>query len=176
MPEQDLGQALDWDMNEVDDQDDYVLIEPGVYGYIVASLKKERFEGSDKMAPCPKAVVTLSVVTDSGMVPVSENLMLNTKMMFKISQFFKSLGAKPDPETGKVPVDWSNVVGKEGQLEIERRTYTKKDGSQGEANSVKRFLAPEEASSCAPQQTSMPVPDQPAAAKPSEVSQYGYAM
>lgn len=172
MAEQDMGKALDWDMTEVDDSDGFFLIEPGVYGFIVTDLKKERFEGSEKMAPCPKAVVTLSVVTDTGMVPVTENLMLNTKMLWRISQFFKALGAKPDPETGKVPVDWSNVLSKEGLLEIERRTYTKRDGSQGEANSVKRFLAPEDASA----QMSIPVPDQPAAAKTSEVSQYGYAM
>lgn len=162
MAYEDMGQELDWDMSEVDDSGEYVLIDPGVYAFMVCDLKKERFEGSAKIGPSPMAVVELVLSTDDPGTThtITENMILNTKTAFKISQFFKSLGAKPDPETGRVPVDWSNVVGKQGRLELDHRTYTKRDGTEGKANNVKRFLAPSDAAEAV--QTSIPVPEQPA--------------
>lgn len=159
MANEDMGQQLDWDMKEVEDSNDFVLIDPGVYQFMVCDLKKERFEGSDKIGPSPMAVVELALSTDdpNHTYTISERMILNTKTAFKISQFFKSLGAKPDPETGKVPVDWSDVIGKTGRLELDHRTFKKKDGSEGKSNNVKRFIAPDE-----PTQMAIPVPEQPA--------------
>lgn len=165
MAETDLGQSLDWDTTEIDDAEDFVLLDPGIYDFQVFDLKKERFEGSEKMAPCPKAVIGLSVQTATGITSIYENLMLNTKMAFKIAQFFKSLGAKPDPETGKVPIDWNAIIGKTGRFELDHRKYTKKDGTEGTSNNIKKFLAPEDApAAMAPTQSSIPVPAQPVTA------------
>lgn len=162
---EELGEELDWDMTEAEDSNDFVLVDPGIYPFMVFDLKKERFPGSEKVKACPKATVGLTIDTpDQGLVDIYEGIILNTKMMYKIAQFFKSLGYKPDPETGKVPVDWANVIGKEGTLELDHRQYTKKDGSEATVNNIKRFLDPEEASTQPPaEQTSIDIPEQPPA-------------
>lgn len=166
----DRGEAFDWDTSELDEDSGFRLLEEGTYPFIVTGLERSRFEGSDKMAPCPKAIVSLAVILPDGtMPPLEESLLLNSKMAFKVSQFFKSIGAPVDPETRKVRIDWNGIEGKEGMAKVGIRTYAKRDGSEGKANQVERFLSPDEAAqakgeaTAEPQQTAMEVPSQPAA-------------
>lgn len=172
----DLGESLDWDTNEIEDSEEFVLLDAGVYPFMVVSMKRERFEGSEKIGPCPKAVLGLTLDTpNNGLITIYENLLLNTKMQFKIAQFFKSIGNKVDPETNKVAIDWNNLEGRCGKLELEVREYTKRDGSLGQSNNVKKFLEPQEreesqspyqAPSTPVTQTSMDIPAQPPAKQP----------
>ena len=173
----DMGQELDWDMGEVSDEGAFVLLPAGVYAFGVEKLEKERFEGSAKMAPCPRAHLTLSLVgADGSAGTVHERLMLNTKMAWRIARFFQSLGFQKNPETGKVPVAWNQVEGKGGYLLLKVREFDKKDGSKGQSNEVDEWLLPGDeriaqamapqqaapAQQTAPAQTAMPVPPQPA--------------
>lgn len=173
----DMGQELDWDMGEVSDEGAFVLLPAGVYAFGVEKLEKERFEGSAKMAPCPRAHLTLSLIgADGSSGTVHERLMLNTKMAWRIARFFQSLGFQKNPETGKVPVAWNQVEGKSGYLALKVREYLKKDGSTGQSNEVDEWLLPGDeriaralsaqsaapAAQSAPVQAAMPVPPQPA--------------
>lgn len=171
--ETNIGEALDWDMGEAADEGGFALLPAGVYAFGVEKMEKERFEGSAKMAACPRAHLTLSVVgADGTSGTVHERLMLNTKVLWKVARFFKSLGFAESPETGKVPTPWNQVEGKGGYLRLKIREYTKKDGSKGESNEVEEFLEPgdpkiaaaQAAVRAAPVQTAMPVPPQPAPA------------
>lgn len=163
-----IGQALDWDMSEAADEGGFALLPAGVYAFAVEKLERERFEGSAKMAACPRAHLTLSVIGADGTTgTVHERMMLNSKMVWRIAQLFKCLGWAEDPETGKVPVAWNEVEGKGGYLKLKVRTYKKKDGEDGEANEVETWLAPGDPAIAAAaqqpaQQTAMPVPPQPA--------------
>lgn len=161
-----IGQALDWDMTEAADEGGFVLLPAGVYAFAVEKLERERFEGSAKMAACPRAHLTLSVIGADGTGgTVHERIMLNSKMVWRIAQLFKALGYAEDPETGKVPVAWNDIEGKGGYLKLKVRKYKKKDGEDGEANEVEEWLAPGDpaiSAAAQPQQTAMPVPPQPA--------------
>lgn len=174
----DMGQELDWDMGEVSDEGAFVLLPAGVYAFGVEKLEKERFEGSAKMAPCPRAHLTLSLVGADGQAgTVHERLMLNTKMAWRIARFFQALGFVKNPETGMVPVAWNQVEGKGGYLVLKVREFEKKDGGKGQSNEVDEWLAPgderiaralsaqQAAQPPAPVQTSMPAPPQPAQAQ-----------
>lgn len=158
-----LGEALDWD-DEVSDEGGFVLLAAGEYPFEIIKLEKERFEGSDKMAPCPRAAVTLNILTDSGWVPLIDRLLLNTKTAWRVARFFEGLGYVKNPETGKVPMAWNEVVGKQGWCRIKVREYESK-GEKRQANDVDAYLKPDEwpEQPAAPVQTSIPVPEQPAA-------------
>lgn len=143
MADIDRGEALDWDDGELSDEGGFTLVPEGTYPFIVTKLEKGRFEGSAKMAPCPRAVVTIDVVTDTGIYPVIDRLMLNTKQAWRIAKFFEGLGYAKNPETGKVPVRWNEVEGKQGWAEIGVREY-EANGKVYQTNEVRRYLPPAE--------------------------------
>lgn len=185
MTDSNIGESFDWDEAEVSDEGGFVLLPEGVYAFGVERLERERFEGSAKMAACPRAHLTLSVIGADGTAgTVHERLMLNTKVAWRVARFFESLGFQKNHETGKVPTAWNQVEGMGGYLKLKVREYTKQDGSKGQSNEVDEFLRPGDeriaqfAQSQAPAQpayaqpaqgfappvqTAMPVPPQPQA-------------
>ena len=138
----DMGEALDWD-DEVSDEGGFALLPAGTYPFEVIKVEKERYEGGDKVAACPRAAVTLNILTNDGWVPVVDRLLLNTKMAWKIAKFFEALGYVKNPETGKVPMRWNEAEGKQGWVKLKVRKY-KKDGTEREANDVDAYLKPDE--------------------------------
>lgn len=179
MAEQDLGQDLGWDGYLVDDGDNYELLDPGYYPFRVKKLTKERFEGSDKMAACSRAKLTLEVTVGDHTATIIDRLMLNTKRQWVIIRFFESLGFTRDAE-GRMQMHWNEIDDKEGWLKIKQRTYKGKDGSDKVTNDVEEYCRPSDAAkayaewasryeapqnqqapAAAPQQTAMPVPQQP---------------
>lgn len=185
MADSNIGESFDWDEAEIADDGGFVLLPEGIYAFGVEKLERERFEGSAKMAACPRAHLTLSIVgADGTSGTVHERLMLNTKVAWRVARFFKSLGFAESPETGKVPMAWNRVEGMGGYLKLAIRKYKKHDGSEGESNEVAEFLlpgderiaqfaraqgAPQPAApqpapqaQAAPYQAAMPVPQQPA--------------
>lgn len=176
------GEAFGWDEEEVSDEGGRVLLPAGTYQFQVADFQRKRFEGSAKMAACPKAELTLAVITDTGVETVTANLFLNTKQGFKVAQFFESLGYRKNPETGKVPVKWNEVKGATGWLELSVREY-QKDGNTYKVNDVAKYLKPSEAPAQqqAPQQAAYQQPVQTAMAVPAQPASYqhpnqGYVM
>lgn len=159
----DKGEAMDWTDEEVSDDGGFVLLPEGMYAFEVAKLEKGRFEGSEKMAACPRANLTLNVWTEQGWVQIIDRIMLNTKAAWRVARFFEALGYAKNPETGKVPVKWNEVEGKQGYLKLKVREYESK-GEKRKANDVEEYLKPEdwpESGQATAQQTSLPVPPQP---------------
>lgn len=178
----DKGEAFDWDTDEVSDEGGFTLLPAGTYAFEVLKIDRERFEGSDKMAACPRAAITLNILTDTGWVSIIDKLMLNTKMSWRIAKFFEGLGYTKNPETGKVPARWNEAPGKQGWVKLKVRKFKRKDGSDGEMNEVDAYLAPSDwpqqaapAPVAAPlvtqqyataPQTQIPMPAQPVAQPP----------
>ena len=169
---EDLGKPLDWDDEEVSDEGGFTLLDEGVYPFEVVKVDKERFEGSAKMAACPRAAVHLNVMGPGGWVTIVDRLLLSTKTAWRIARFFTGLGYRKNPD-GKVPVKWNEAPGKQGWARIKVREY-EHNGEKRKANDVDEYLPPEkwaeaeaewEARSAAaqPVQASMPVPAQPQA-------------
>lgn len=172
---EDLGKPLDWDDEEVSDEGGFTLLDEGVYPFEVIKVDKERFEGSDKMAACPRAAVRLNVASPSGWVQITDRLLLSTKTAWRIARFFEGLGYAKNPETGKVPVRWNDAPGKQGWVRIKVREYDY-NGEKRKANDVEEYLPPSKwadaeaeyaqrpgaAQAAQPVQTAMPVPEQPA--------------
>lgn len=179
-----LGEALDWE-GEFDATDEFVLLAPGYYPFTVKDLERERFQGSAKMAACPRAKLTLEITAGNSTTSITDRIMLSTKTQWRVSQFFQSLGFTKNEE-GKMAMHWNEILGKSGWLKIDMRSYTNKDGEERETNEVASYCRPDEAEKAfseyqkmfnaptapasapaaqvaqAPVQSAMPLPQQPA--------------
>ncbi len=176
MAEVDLGQALDWEGIVVDDGPSFELLDAGYYPFRVESLERERFDGSAKMASCPRAKLTLKITAGDHEVTIIDRIMLNTKMQWRVARFFECLGFARDEE-GNMHMHWNELDDKSGWLRIKVREYTDKNGNKQQANDVDEYCRPSDAEKAykewsaryqpvqqpapVPSQTSMPVPQQP---------------
>lgn len=141
--------ALNWDSTIQNDGGDFKLLAPGVYPAKVKDVKKEYHNGSTKIPPCPKAVVTLRV---NGETDVVTNLLLDESLEWKLCQFFTAVG---DRKRGDALVmNWDALVGKSLHVEVGNRKWTGNDGQERDANEILKFIDPEDApAKAAPAQT-----------------------
>ncbi len=136
------GHELGWD-DAVEDNSGK-LIPEGEYNFKVQTFERGRFAGSEKMPPCAQAMLTLSVETQAGSMPIKCSLLLHTNIQWRLFQFFECIGLKPDPNTGKIKPDWSIVSGASGRCKITVGKYKNKNGVERDTNDIE-FLKPAQA-------------------------------
>lgn len=151
----DMGEALDYEGEIEAGESEFEAIPAGTYDFEVEEVGRKQYNGGDKMGPCPIAAVRCRIVggPEDGRVFFCD-IYLNSKVSWKIRQFFVCLGMHPAdaPKEQKVRMDWSRAVGRRGCVKIGTRTY---DGR--EYTDVKEWLKPAVAQASAPQ----PVPSAP---------------
>ena len=121
---------------EVEEQE-YVLLQPGVYQFTVDSVEYGDYNGSAKIPACGKVTVNLHVDTNSGKAFLNNNFYVCKECSGLIAAFFKSIGDLKDGQKTFSP-DWDGTVSKTGIVEVVNREY---NGNQ--YNNVKRFLPPQ---------------------------------
>lgn len=131
------GHELGWD-DEIEQESSWVLLTEGDYRFTVEKFDRARYNGGDKIPPCPKAIVTFRVFDGNGnSVQITENFLLHSKMEWKLSEFFASIGMKQKGE--KAQMKWNEVYGKSGICRIKIRNYKKNDGSDGQSNQIDKL-------------------------------------
>ena len=131
-----LGAEIGWD-DEISQESNFVLLEPGDYDFTVTSFERKRFGGSDKMCACNQAVLHIDV----GEATIFDNLFMNKKAEWRISQFFAAIGQK-QKGVPFVP-NWNAVPGSSGRCKVGVRTWTGNDGEERKNNEIKEFYAPD---------------------------------
>ena len=144
----DPGRELDWEDEIENEGSPRVVLEPGEYPFTVQSFERARFAGSEKVPPCPQAIVHLQINAPEGPVPMNVNLFLHTRFEWKLCQFFTSLGLRQHGE--KLRMNWAAVAGRSGRCKITKRTYKDRNDVDREANDVDEFLDPIGAPSAPP--------------------------
>lgn len=138
------GVALGWDdEGKVQEGGDYDVLPAGEYSYEVTDFKRERYDGGKNMGPCPVAVLQLKCINEQASGTVFTRLYLNSKVMFRISNFFKSAGLIPAnaPEGSSMPMSlFERAVGCIGQCKVKVRKY-EYQGEKRESNDVD-FIVP----------------------------------
>ncbi|AMS11405.1 DUF669 domain-containing protein [Erysipelothrix rhusiopathiae] len=114
---------LGWDDEIQDDGEDFIILKPGNYDFVVKKFERGRFDGSEKMPACNMALVTITVEDpDTGrQVDVQNRILLHRKTEWTISAFFASLGMKKKGE--KIKPQWNMIVAKVGKCKIKNREY-----------------------------------------------------
>lgn len=135
-------QEFGWEDEINEEGREWQPLPEGDYDFTVAKIERARFNGSERMQPCNMAKVTVTVWGAEDSIDITENLFLCNKMEWKLSQFFLSIGLKKHGEP--LRMNWNAAVGKRGKCRVYIDTYTKKDGSEGASNKIKKFYAYDE--------------------------------
>lgn len=132
--------ALDW-TDEVEDSGmDFILLGEGDYVFVVEKLDKERYEGSEKVPPCPRATITLAIpLPDGRTARVFDRILLYSGNEWRIFRFFECFGFEKN-ENGKMVPHWDEIIGQQGVVRIKQREYTNKNGEKKVTNDVDCYI------------------------------------
>ncbi len=126
-----------WD-DEISNEDAFTLLDAGDYEFEIVKFERARHEGSEKIPPCNKAVVTFRV----GETTLTENFLLCSTLEWKLSQLFLSVGLKRRGEP--LRMNWAALPGKRGVCKVIVHKYNDKNGVQREINRIDKLYAYDE--------------------------------
>lgn len=133
---QENERELGWD-SQIQQENSFVLLPAGDYSFKIKKFDRARHEGSEKIPPCPKAIVEFEVFDNFGnSASLIENYLLHTKMEWKLSELFAAVGLKKKGEP--VVMNWSALPGKSGVCKVVMNTY-KKDGVERTNNRIEKL-------------------------------------
>lgn len=132
----DMGAEIGWE-DEISQESNFVLVEPGDYDFTVTTFERKRFGGSNKMCACNQAVLHIDV----GDATILDNLFMNKKAEWRISQFFTAIGQK-QKGVSFIP-NWNAVPGSRGRCKVGVRIWKGDDGAERKNNEIKEYYAPD---------------------------------
>lgn len=155
-----IERELAWD-DEIVKDSDFTLIPEGDYNFTVTAFERGRHEGSEKLPPCNKAIVTLRIALPDGSTQeIKHNMFLHSRCEGLLSTFFTAIGQKRKNEP--LHMNWNAVIGATGRCKISIKTWKNKNGEDMQINDIKKFYAPED-TRAQYQQPAQPQYQQPAA-------------
>jgi len=126
-----------WDDSIENDGPDFTLLPAGDYNFVVTEFERGRHNGSEKLPPCNKAVVTLKFEEPEGITTIKYNLFLHTKTEGMLCAFFTGIGQRKKGE--KVTMNWNAIVGSRGRAKLAIREWTNDSGELKRFNDVKKI-------------------------------------
>lgn len=132
----DFERELNWD-DEISQESEFTLLEDGDYDFEVTKFERGRSNGSEKIPASNMAILTLRVSNGSASTSIIERLILHTKMEWKLSQFFSSIGQKKHGEP--LRMNWNKVLGAKGRCKVYVDTYTTDRGEERKTNKISKF-------------------------------------
>ncbi len=142
------GYELSWDATIEKEGQEFILAPAGDYDFTVISFERARHNGSDKMPPCNKAVLSIRIQTDKGPCTIKYNLFLHSKCEWKLCEFFTAIGQRKKGE--KMVMNWNKVNGASGRCKVKVKTFISKTGKEMEGNEIEKFYEPEAAEAQGP--------------------------
>lgn len=136
MAEHNYERELGWD-DEISQESEFTLLPAGDYDFEVTKFERGRSKGSDKLPASNMAILTIKLSGNGNSTAVTENLVLHTKMEWKLSQFFCSIGQKKHGEP--LRMNWSKVTGAKGRCKVKVESYTTDKGEKREINRIEKF-------------------------------------
>lgn len=141
---------LNWDDQIENEGQEFVLFPEGSYDFEVTAFERTRYNGGDKIPPCNQATLTVKITAPDGKsTSLKSNLLLHSKVEWKLCEFFTSIGQRKKGE--KVSMNWNAVIGSRGRCEVGVRNWKKDDGTPMQNNEIKKYLEPVEGQQTGPQ-------------------------
>lgn len=123
----------------------FEVLPEGDYDFAVEKFERGRHNGSDKLPPCNKAILTIKVSNGQKSTTLEHNLFLHTKTEGMLCQFFTAIGQRRHGES--LQMDWNRVIGAKGRCKLTIREWTSnKTGEKMQSNQISRFYEPAETS------------------------------
>lgn len=137
-----VNKELDWNGEIENDGSDFVLLPEGDYNFEVVSFERGRHNGSDKLPPCNKAILSIKLTSDDGQqsTTVTHNLFLHSKTEGMLCAFFTAIGQRKKGE--KINMNWNIVPGARGRCKVGIHSWTGNDGEIKQSNQIKKFYEP----------------------------------
>lgn len=141
MENNNMGREYDWN-DTIENDSEFVLLPEGDYNFLVKGFERARHQGSEKLPPCNKAVVSIEVSDAKGhRATIQHNLFLHSSCEGMLCEFFTGIGARKHGE--KLRMDWNRVVGSRGRCKVTIREWTSnKTGEKMQGNQIRRFYDP----------------------------------
>lgn len=119
---------LGWD-DTIKNDSSFVELPEGDYDFVIDHFDRARSKGSDKIPPSNMAVVFFNITGPDGRIAtIRENFILHTKLEWKLSELFCSVGLKKKGE--ELRMNWNSLPGMSGRahviLEPDKNDPTKK--------------------------------------------------
>lgn len=132
---------LGWDDEISKERGEFIVLPEGDYDFTIESFERGRFNGSEKMPACNRAILNIRINSPEGAVYINHSLLLHTRTEGLLSSFFESIGQK---EKGKaVRMNWSAVTGATGRCKVEVHQWKDKEGNERQSNRINKFYPKE---------------------------------
>ena len=139
------NEFLQWGEGFTAQENEFVLLDEGVYNFTVSKMEKKVYDGNSAKIPngCPYAELTIQVESQKGTANIKERLYLMKSMLWKLTQFFAGIG-QPVVTGQPFTPNWSTVIGSKGKAEITQHYYTNQNGDDRTNNQISRYLKPQD--------------------------------
>lgn len=129
------NRELNWDDEILEENGEFTPLDEGDYEFIVLKVERARSQGGGKLPPCNMAKVTFKIADNE----ITENFLLHSSLEWKLSQLFLSVGMKKHGEP--LRMNWTGLQGKTGKCHVIIEKYSKRDGTEGITNRIKKLYA-----------------------------------
>lgn len=144
------NKALDWDDTIENDSEEFVVLPEGDYDFEVTGFERGRHDGSEKLPPCNKAILSIRIIAADGRsTTIKHNLFLHGKCEGILCAFFTAIGQRKKGESLKM--NWNAVTGSRGRCKVGIHSWQNKEGNTMQSNDIKRFYEPEPGQQTSPQ-------------------------
>ena len=137
----DNERELSWDDEIEKESGEFSILPEGDYDFTVKSFQRGRHNGSEKLPPCNKAELTITIWGQNESIDIKHNLFLHSKVEGMLSAFFTAIGQKKPGE--KLKMNWNTVVGAKGKCHVYVDKYMNKNGTEYTSNKIKKFYTPD---------------------------------
>lgn len=111
-----VERELDWE-DKIQKDNSFIEFPEGDYDFTIDHFDRSRSKGSEKIPPSNMAVVFFRIRNGHGEeVLIRENFILHTKLEWKLSELFHSVGLKKEGE--ELRMNWPALVGKAGRCHV----------------------------------------------------------
>ena len=113
---EELGRELSWDDTITDDGKEFEPVPEGDYEFTIEKWDRGRSKGEGTLPPCNMATVFFNIKDRDREVTIRENFLLHSKMEWKLSELFRSVGLKKEGEP--LRMNWTALPGLTGRAKV----------------------------------------------------------
>ena len=111
-----FDREFDWN-DTIEKDSSFVELPEGDYDFVIDHYERGRSQGSDKIPASNMAIVFFNIRSDDGQeATIRENFILHSKLEWKLSELFCSVGLKKKGEALKM--NWNAVPGLSGRAHV----------------------------------------------------------